>query len=161
MFAYVRLCSLNRWQISQHRPQWDSPQFRSAFCPPACYEKAVRIFHDFRIALRACIKMKSGPVFVQKAGWRGATNEHIPSGSVSEEQRSQAAFCAKTLRAARLLSVAGVGSLLIPTRRDGDARNSPSRPAGPKSAAAGPLLIFKQALIILQPGPGLPAQCPA
>src|SRR5215469_15908778 len=87
--------------------------------------------------------MKRVPVFVQKAGWRGATSEHIPGGSVSEEQRSQAAFCAKTLRAARLLSVASVGSLL--TARFGDARNSPPWPRA-KSAAAGPLIILIQAL---------------
>ena len=57
--------------------------------------------------------------------------------------RDQMAFCAKTLRAARLLSVAGVGSLL--TARFGDARNSPPWPR-PKSAAAGPLFILIQAL---------------
>src|SRR5579864_9441244 len=96
-----------------------------------------------KIRLRACIKMKRGPVFVQKAEWRGATSEHIPGGSVSEEQRSQPAFCAKTLWAARLLPVAGVGSLL--TARPGDARNSPPWPR-PKSAAAGPLFILTQAL---------------
>ena len=87
--------------------------------------------------------MKREPVF--RAKGRMARSEHIPCGSVSEEQRSQAAFCAKTLRAARLLPVAGVGSLLIPTCRDGDARNSPPWPR-PKSAAAGPPLIFRQAL---------------
>jgi len=42
--------------------------------------------------LRACLKIKRGPVFAQKAGWRDATSEHIPRGSVSEKQRSQAAF---------------------------------------------------------------------
>src|SRR5260221_1858052 len=42
----------------------------------------------------------------------GATKENIPGGSSTEEQRSQAAFSAKTLRAAGLLSVAGVGSVL-------------------------------------------------
>jgi len=71
------------------------------------------------------------------------TSEHILRGSVSEEQRSQTAFCAKTLRAARLLAVASVGSSL--TARCGDARNSPPWPR-PKSAAAGLLLIFKPAL---------------
>src|SRR5258708_6670923 len=53
------------------------------------------------------------------------------------------AFCPKTLRAAGLLSVAGVGSFL--TARCGDARNSPPR-SRPKSLAAGLLLILKQAL---------------
>src|SRR5260370_33727335 len=66
-----------------------------------------------------------------------------PQRSVTEEQRSQAAFCPKPLRAAGLLPVAGVGSLL--TARCGDARNSPPWPR-PKSLAAGPLPILKQAL---------------
>jgi len=66
-----------------------------------------------------------------------------PQRSVTEEQRSQTAFCPKTLRAAGLLPVARVGSLL--TARCGDARNSPPWPR-PKSLAAGPLLILKQTL---------------
>src|SRR6266446_3709591 len=92
---------------------------------------------------RACFKIRRGPVFGQKAGWRGATREHTRQRSVTEEQRSQTAFCPKTLRAAGLLPVAGVGSFL--TARCGDARNSPPWPR-PKSLAAGPLLILKQAL---------------
>jgi len=36
-----------------------------------------------------------------------------PQRSVTEEQRSQTAFCPKTLRAAGLLPVAGVGSLPV------------------------------------------------
>src|SRR2546428_9146593 len=62
--------------------------------------------------LRACFKIRRGPVFGQKAGWRGATREHTRQRSVTEEQRSQTAFCPKTLRAAGLLSVAGVDSFL-------------------------------------------------
>jgi hypothetical protein len=96
--------------------------------------------------VRACLKTTSGPVFGQKAGWQGATKENTPGGSSTEEQRSQAAFCAKTLRAAGLLAVAGVGSLL--TARCGDARNSPPWPR-PKSPAAGPLVVFKQALVLV------------
>src|SRR6266481_5040889 len=42
----------------------------------------------------------------------GATKENIPGGSSTEEQRSQMAFSPKTLRAAGLLSVAGVDSFL-------------------------------------------------
>ena len=53
-----------------------------------------------------------GAVFAQKAGWQGATKENIPGGSSTEEQRSQTAFCAKTLRAAVLLAAACVGSAL-------------------------------------------------
>jgi len=30
--------------------------------------------------LRACFKISRGPVFGQKAGWRGATREHTRSG---------------------------------------------------------------------------------
>src|SRR6266849_1035695 len=73
----------------------------------------------------------------------GATKENIPGGSSTEEQRSQTAFSPKTLRAAGLLPVAGVGSFL--TARCGDARNSPPWPQ-PKSLAAAPLVVSKQAL---------------
>ncbi|MBM3841106.1 MAG: Gfo/Idh/MocA family oxidoreductase [Verrucomicrobia bacterium] len=93
--------------------------------------------------LRACPKIPRGPVFAPKAGWRGATKENILPGSSTEEQRSQAAFGAKTLRAAGLLSVACVGSVL--TARVGDARTSPPWPQ-PKSLAAGPRAIFGHAL---------------
>src|SRR6266704_2885964 len=61
---------------------------------------------------RACLETTRGAVFGEKAGWRDATKENIPGGSSTEEQRSQTAFSAKTLRAAGLLSVAGVGSFL-------------------------------------------------
>src|SRR5712664_402151 len=93
--------------------------------------------------LRACLETTRGAVFGEKAGWRGATKENIPGGSSTEEQRSETAFSAKTLRAAGLLSVAGVGSFL--TARCGDARNSPPWPQ-PKSLAAAPLVVSKQAL---------------
>ena len=92
--------------------------------------------------LRACFKIQRGPVFAEKAAWRGATKEHSLEGSVTEEQRSQAAFSAKTRRAAGLLAAAGVGSAL--TARCGDARASPPW-LRPKSLAAGPLSILKQA----------------
>ncbi|EEF60085.1 hypothetical protein Cflav_PD3144 [Pedosphaera parvula Ellin514] len=58
--------------------------------------------------IRACFKIMEGAVFGQKAGWQGATKENIPGGSSTEEQRSQTAFCAKTLRAAVLLAAACV-----------------------------------------------------
>src|SRR6266702_6804826 len=93
--------------------------------------------------LRACLETTRGAVFAEKAGWRGATKENIPGGSSTKEQRSQTAFSPKTLRAAGLLSVAGVGSFL--TARCGDARNSPPWPQ-PKSLAAAPLVVSKQAL---------------
>ena len=67
-------------------------------------------------------------------------------------QSNEAAFSPKTLRAAGLLTVAGVGSFL--TARFGDARNSPPWPP-PKSFAAGPLRIFKQALSAREAGAGL------
>src|SRR5258708_39240368 len=93
--------------------------------------------------LRACLETTRGAVFGEKAGWRGGTKENIPGGSSTEEQRSQTAFSAKTLRAAGLLSVAGVGSFL--TARCGDARNSPPWPQT-KSLAAAPLVVSNQAL---------------
>src|SRR5713226_2601399 len=93
--------------------------------------------------LRACLETTRGAVFGEKAGWRGATKENIPGGSSTEEQRSQTAFSPKTLRAAGLLSVAGVGSVV--TARCGDASTSPPWPQ-PKSLAAAPLVVSKQAL---------------
>jgi hypothetical protein len=96
---------------------------------------------DFPI--RACLKIMKGAVVVEKAVWRGATKENILGGSSTEEQRSQTAFCAKTLRAAGLLPVARVGSAV--TARCGDARASPPWPQ-PKSLAAAPFRIFRQAL---------------
>src|SRR5260221_6367959 len=93
--------------------------------------------------MRACLKILCSPVFGEKAAWRGATRENIPRGSSAEEQRSQAAFSEKTLRAAGLLSVACVGSIV--TARFGDAPPSPPWPQ-PKPLAAGPHAIFRQAL---------------
>ena len=60
-----------------------------------------------------------------------------------KEQQSPAAFCAKTLRAAGLLPVAGVGSVV--TARCGDAPTSPPCPPS-QSLAAGPCAIFRRAL---------------
>ena len=113
--------------------------------------------------LRACFKIPWGPVFAEKAAWRGATKENIPGGSSTEEQRSQAAFSAKTLRAAGLLSAACVGSALtarcgdgLPKANESGAQRkrslremlSPASPPWPqpKSLAAGPHAILKQAL---------------
>ena len=100
------------------------------------------------LGLRACLKIRRGPVFAERAGWRGVTREHTRQRSVTEEQRSQPALCAKTLRATALLAGAGVGSAV--TARWGDAPASPPWPR-PKSLVAGPLPIFRQALSL---GPG-------
>src|SRR3989442_15739744 len=114
---------------------------------PAFQARPVHRFDDAMIfalqKFRACLETTRGAVFGEKAGWRDATKENIPGGSSTEEQRSQTAFSAKTLRAAGLLSVAGVGSFL--TARCGDARNSPPWPQ-PRSLAAAPLAVSKQAL---------------
>jgi hypothetical protein len=102
-------------------------------------------------SLRACLKIPRGAVFAPKAGWRGATKKNIPGGSSTEEQRNQPAFGAKTLRTAGLLPVASVGSAVIPTSRDfGDWPVRLALPAAPpwprpKSLAAAPLVIFRQA----------------
>ncbi len=93
--------------------------------------------------LGARLKTRRGPVFAGKAGCRGGTKEHTLQGSVTEEQRSQAAFPAKTLRAMGLLREAFVGSTV--TARCGDAPVSPSRPRT-KSLVAGPFLILRRAL---------------
>ncbi len=94
-------------------------------------------------SLRARLKIRRGPVFEEKAGWRGATREHTRQRSVTEEQRSQPAFSSKTLRATVLLGWACVGSAV--TARCGDAPASPPWPS-PKSLVAGPLPIFRRAL---------------
>lgn len=67
-------------------------------------------------------------------------------GAVTEAQRIQMAFCATTLRTAVLLAASVVGSDL--TARCGDARSSPPR-LPPKSLAAGLLVVFKKALILI------------
>src|SRR5271169_227087 len=72
-----------------------------------------------------------------------AMRENALHGSSTEEQRSQPAVCSKTLRAAGLSAVGRVGSLV--TARSGDASHSPPCPH-PKSLAAAPLAIFRQAL---------------
>jgi hypothetical protein len=92
--------------------------------------------------LRACFKNRRGPVFPEKALWRGATRESRACG-MTEEQRSQRAFSGKTLRAAVLLPGSRVGSTV--TARRGDAPVSPPWPRS-KSLAAGPLPFLKQAL---------------
>ena len=94
-------------------------------------------------SLRACLKIPRGAVFAAKAGGRGATREHTRQWSVTEEQRSQTALAAKTLRAAGLLAAAGVGSVV--TARGGDAPTSPPWPP-PKSLAAEPHGVFRRAL---------------
>src|SRR5271169_386141 len=68
--------------------------------------------------LRACLKIARGAVFEQRAGWRceaalaSATRENTLHGSSTEEQRSQPAVCSNTFRAAGLLAVGGVGSVV-------------------------------------------------
>src|SRR5258708_1298958 len=110
---------------------------------PGAASLSQRLGESAQGPIRACLETTRVAVFGEKAGWRGATKENIPGGSSTEEQRSQTAFSAKTLRAAGLLSLAGVGSFL--TARCGDARNSPPWPQ-PKSLAAAPLVVSKQAL---------------
>src|SRR5712692_5433142 len=114
MFAYVRLCSLN----------WEK-MFKSLF---GNYEGR-------------CFRGKGRMAGATKEALRAATTEQLRKHS--RAGRSQSAFSAKTLRAAGLLSVAGVGSFL--TARCGDARNSPPWPQ-PKSLAAAPLVVSKPAL---------------
>ncbi len=65
----------------------DFPPFRVSRVPS---RGAFRGF--LKHALRACFKIPWGPVFAEKAGWRGATNEHIRQRSATEEQRSQSAY---------------------------------------------------------------------
>ncbi len=139
---------------NSHPPQWTGCRIRtsdSQACgghrarprlPPAPVRvRGSLLLHE--PALRARLKSREGPVFAGKAGWRGATKEHTLQGSVTEEQRSQPAFPAKTLRATGLLREAFVGSTV--TARCGDAPVSPPRPRT-KSLVAGPFLLFSRAL---------------
>jgi len=91
------------------------------------------------------LKTGCGAVFVAKAGWRGATKGNTPRGSSTEEQRSETALAAKTLRAAFLLALDFV--VADGTARCGDVPSAPPRPK-PKSPAAAPFPVFKQALRI-------------
>ena len=95
--------------------------------------------------LRACLKIPRGAVFGEKTGRRGATKEHTPCGSGTEVQRSQPAFSAKTLRAAGLLALSGVGSVVTARSGDTGARAEvPSPPwPEPKSPAAAPFAILR------------------
>ena len=93
--------------------------------------------------LRARLKIRSGAVFVARAGWQGATKENTLHGSSTEEQRRQPALAAKTLRVAGLLLLGFVIARV--TARCGDAPPAPPRPK-PKSLAAAPLPIFRLAL---------------
>jgi len=94
-------------------------------------------------SLRACLKIPWESCFRRKGRMARHDEGGYPQRSLTEEQRSQTAFSAKTLRAAGLLSVACVGSPV--TARCGDAPGSPPWPQ-PKSLAAGPHAIFRQAL---------------
>ena len=147
--------TLRRYKAPPGREEWFGSRRRIS-APQFCVNQGsmkLKAASDFAIAPatepsrepspRACLKTGRGPVFAEKARWRGATKEHTRQGSVTEEQRSQRAFCAKTLRAADLLPLAGVGSAV--TARCGDAPASPPWPP-PKSLAAGPHPVFRQAL---------------
>jgi hypothetical protein len=85
--------------------------------------------------LRDCLKIMKGAVFAEKAVWRGATKENIPCGSSTEEQRSQTAFSAKTLRAAGLfacglrLGLTAHSGMLRPRRLGRRQNSSPQHPS--------------------------------
>src|SRR6266481_1013649 len=104
----------------------------------ACEQIAKSLFGNYE---GRCFRGKGRMAGATKEALRAATTEQLRKHS--RAGRSQTAFSAKTLRAAGLLSVAGVGSFL--TARCGDARNSPPWPQ-PKSLAAAPLVVSKQAL---------------
>jgi len=92
--------------------------------------------------LRAGLKIERGTVFWQKAGWRGDAENNLQKSLGWEHQ--DPALCQKTLWAAGLLPLSFVGAGV--TAPCGDAPPSPPR-SKPKSLAAAPLSIFRQALI--------------
>src|SRR6266446_4047281 len=105
----------------------------------ACEQITKSLFGNYE---GRCFRGKGRMAGATKESLRAATTEQLRKHS--RAGRSQTAFSAKTLRAAGLLSVAGVGSVV--TARCGDARNSPPWPQ-PKSLAAAPLVVSKQALM--------------
>src|SRR6266542_4046148 len=96
-----------------------------------------------KVELRACLEIPWESCFRGEGRMARRAEGGYPQRSPTEKQRSQAAFSAKTLWAAGLLSVACVGSTV--TARCGDAPVSPPWPQS-KSLAAGPHAISKQAL---------------
>ena len=89
-----------------------------------------------------CFRGKGRMAGATKEALRAATTEQLRKPS--RAGRSQTAFSAKTLRAAGLLSVAGVGSVV--TARCGALRAATAPWPQPKSLAAAPLVVSKQAL---------------
>ena len=75
---------------------------------PACFPAPARGRN-----LRACFKIPWGPVFAEKAVWRGATKENILGGSSTEEQRSGSLF--REPSGGGSLPAAGVARSLQPT----------------------------------------------
>ncbi len=74
----------------------------------------------------ACLKIRRGSVFEQKAGWQGATRENILGGSSTDEQQSQTVFCPWPALAHSLQPAAG----MLGTRRLGHRQNpSPQDPS--------------------------------
>jgi len=67
--------------------------------------------------LGACFKIRRRACFRAKGRMARRDEGAYPQRSVTEEQRSQTAFCPKTLRAAGLSPVAGVGSFLTASLR--------------------------------------------
>ena len=94
----------------------------------------------FRQGPQSLSENSKGSCFRGKAGLARREERAYPQWSVSDEQRRQSGFYARTLRAAGLLPVAFVGSAL--TARVGDARALPPWPQ-PKSPAAGPAFNFQ------------------
>ena len=101
----------------------------------------IKVFID--IGLRACLIIWKDAVFVPKPVWLGATRENSPRGSATGEQQRQTGLGAKTLRVTALLPWSFVVAFV--TARYGDAPTAPPRPR-PKSPAAAPFPIFRQAL---------------
>jgi len=101
-------------------------------------------------ALRACLKIPRGAVFVPRAGWRGVTKENTLRRSSAEEQQSQTALGAPPRRRVFCLCPA-----LARSAQPASGMHLSRRPMigttwpKPKSLAAAPLAIFRQALSLL------------
>ncbi len=87
-------CLRQQCKLLYEALQQDHVCYAEIRCSPANYA-CLDLKRSPWDVLRDCLKNKWGPVFAEKALWRGATREHTRQRSVTEEQRSQRAFSAK------------------------------------------------------------------
>ena len=98
---------------------------------------------NLSVYLRACLKITKGTASKTKARGRARAKAKIDDELMASGQQNQVIRGGENLQTAGLLAVGGVGPVV--TARGGDAPTPPPDPR-PKSLAAVPLGIFRQAL---------------